>query len=189
MASPRKAKKTISPASPKKPEKAAAKKKKKAAATTTTTKLGWGGARPGAGRKPRDPSRPRVPHVKRVVQDGRTPLEVILRAMPGLPAFDGPRLARLVGEVIQDIRAKEYKGEFRILDVKVRPTALHLVVRASSIRDRRGHSPLRSGTSAVAIAFARRLNMMLGRKGKVWEIRYEVTPVAGRAAAAKKKRS
>lgn len=150
-------------------------------------KSSWGGARPGAGRKPRDPSRPRVPHVKRIVQDGRTPLEVILRAMPGLPAFDEPRLACLVEEVIRDIKAKEYADEFRILDVKVHPAALHLVVRASSIRDRKGHSPLRSGTSAVAIAFARRLNMMLGRKGKVWEIRYEVTP-ATRAARAKTKR-
>lgn len=147
--------------------------------------MGWGGARPGAGRKPRDPSRPRVPHVKRVVQDGRAPLEVVLRAMPGLPAFDEPRLCQLVDEVIRDIRAKEYKGEFRILDVKVQKTALHLVVRASSVRDRRGHSPLRSGTSAVAIAFARRLNMMLGRKGKVWEIRYSVSPVARASRAAK----
>ena len=168
---PKKAKK---PNSPRVTKKTAKKKIAKA-------KAGWGGARPGAGRKPRDPSRPRVAHVKRIVQDGRSPLEVILRAMPGLPAFDEPRLARLVDEVIRDIKSKEYSDEFRILAVEVRPTELHLVVRASSIRDRKGHSPLRSGTSAVAIAFARRLNMMLGRKGKVWEIRYEVAPARARA--------
>lgn len=178
---PKKTKKSISTRAPSSPRGRAASKK------VAKAKSGWGGARPGAGRKPRDPSRPRVPHVRRVAQDGRTPLDVILRAMPGLPAFDEPRLARLVEEVIRDIKAKEYKGEFRILDVKVHPTELHLVVRASSIRDRKGHSPLRSGTSAVAIAFARRLNMMLGRKGKVWEIRYEVSPAA-RARAKTKRR-
>lgn len=74
-------------------------------------KPGWGGTRPGAGRKPRDPSRPRVPHVERIVQDGSNPLEVILRAMHGLPAFDEPRLARLVDEVIRDIKSKEYSDE------------------------------------------------------------------------------
>ena len=49
--------------------------------------------------------------MKRIVQDGSNPLEVILRAIPGLPAFDEPRLARLVDEVIRDIKSKEYSDE------------------------------------------------------------------------------
>ena len=36
----------------------------------------------------------------------------------------------------------------------------------------KGYEPLRSGVSGFEISFARRLNVMLGRRGKVWVDRY-----------------
>jgi hypothetical protein len=49
-----------------------------------------GGARKGAGRKPR--GRPCMPHVTRPKIDPRYPVQVTIRARPGLPSLRSPRL-------------------------------------------------------------------------------------------------
>src|SRR3982750_5033843 len=50
----------------------------------------WGGARKGAGRKPR--GRPSMPHVTRPKVDPHFPVQVTIRATPGLPSLRSPRL-------------------------------------------------------------------------------------------------
>src|SRR5437764_15049592 len=50
----------------------------------------WGGARKGAGRKPR--GRPSMPHVTRPKVDPRFPVQVTIRTTPGLPSLRSPRV-------------------------------------------------------------------------------------------------
>jgi hypothetical protein len=55
----------------------------------------WGGARKGAGRKPR--GRPSMPHVTRPKIDPRYPVQVTIRATPGLPSLRSPRCSARSG--------------------------------------------------------------------------------------------
>ena len=133
---------------------------------------GWGGKRRNAGRKRRDPeARSQVAHVKRPAHKGRHPVHVTLRAKSGLPSFRQQRVQRLLAEVLRDQRRRRYEKTFRVVHYSIQGNHLHLIVEADTERAV-DSQPLRSGVSGLAIAFARRLNMMLRRKGKVWEGRY-----------------
>jgi putative transposase len=136
---------------------------------------GWGGKRRGAGRKRSDAdmpgSRSRVVHAPRPIHKGRHPVHVTLRAKPGLPSFRQQRVQRLVAEVLRDQRRRRYRNEFRIVHYTIQRNHLHLVVEADTERAK-GYKPLRSGVSGFEIAFARRLNLRLRRRGKVWADRY-----------------
>ena len=138
---------------------------------------GWGGKRRGAGRKRTDGGRlgsrsgSRVVHDKRPVHKGRHPVHVTLRAKAGLPSFRQQRVQRLLADVLRDQRRRRYKDDFRVVHYSIQGNHLHLVVEADSERAE-GYQPLRAGISGLAIAFARRLNMMLRRRGKIWADRY-----------------
>ena len=133
---------------------------------------GWGGKRPGAGRKPSNPNaRSRVTHAKRAVHKGRHPVHITLRAKTGLPSFRQQRVHRLLAEVLRAQRRRRYKDAFRVLHFSIQANHVHLVIEADT-EHAEGYVPLRAGISGFEIAFARRLNMMLGRKGKVWADRY-----------------
>jgi len=73
--------------------------------------------------------------------------------------------------VLRDQRRRRYRADFRVVHYSIQASHLHLIVEADTERAI-GYKPLRSGISGLAIAFARRLNMMLRRKGKVWDDRY-----------------
>jgi REP element-mobilizing transposase RayT len=133
---------------------------------------GWGGARRGAGRKRAAGERSRVEHARRPPHKGRHPVHVTLRAKTGLPSFRKQRVHRLLAEVLQDQRKRRYKDDFRVLHFSIQGNHLHLIVEADSERGDGGYRPLRAGISGLEIAFARRLNRMLGRTGKVWADRY-----------------
>ena len=138
---------------------------------------GWGGKRRGAGRRRADGgllgsrSGSRVVHAKRPVHKGRHPVHVTLRAKAGLPSFRQQRVQRLLADVLRDQRRRRYKDDFRVVHYSIQGKHLHLVVEADSERAE-GYEPLRAGISGLAIAFARRLNMMLRRRGKIWADRY-----------------
>ncbi|MBN9163075.1 MAG: hypothetical protein J0I07_19070 [Myxococcales bacterium] len=138
---------------------------------------GWGGKRRGAGRKKAaggllgSRSGSRVVHAKRPVHKGRHPVHVTLRAKAGLPSFRQQRVQRLLADVLRDQRRRRYKDDFRVVHYSIQGNHLHLVVEADSERAE-GYQPLRAGISGLAIAFARRLNMMLRRRGKIWADRY-----------------
>ena len=133
---------------------------------------GWGGKRRGAGRRRRNAkARPNVPHRKRPPHKGRHPVHVTLRARARLPSFRQQRIQRMLAEVLRDQRRRRYEGTFRVLHYTIQRDHLHLVVEADTERAE-DYLPLRSGVSGLAIAFARRLNMMLKLRGKVWADRY-----------------
>jgi hypothetical protein len=79
----------------------------------------------------------------------------------------------MFAEVLRGQRKRKYEGEFRVVHFSVQANHLHLVVEADSERAQNGgYDALRAGLSGLAIAFARRLNMILRRKGSVWADRY-----------------
>jgi hypothetical protein len=63
-------------------------------------------------------------------------------------------------------RQKRYAGDFHVVEFTIQEDHLHLIVEAST------KETLRAGVSGLVIAFARRLNMMLRRKGTVWGDRW-----------------
>ncbi|MDB5220441.1 MAG: hypothetical protein JWO86_8368 [Myxococcaceae bacterium] len=125
----------------------------------------WGGARKGAGRK-RVAARPGVPHRVRKVHKRRHPVHVTLRARRGLPSFR----TEVVNDVLRDVligqRKKRYAGDFQVVEFSIQDNHLHMIVEASE------HDALRSGVSGLVIAFAKRLNKKLRRRGKVWGDRW-----------------
>jgi putative transposase len=136
---------------------------------------GWGGKRANAGRK-RSADRGRVSHAKRPVHKGRHPVHVTLRVKSGLPSFRQQRVHRLLAEVLRDQRRRHYNDDFRVVHFSIQTNHLHLIVEADTERAEivaaTRTTPLRSGVSGLKIAFARRLNMMLRRRGSVWDDRY-----------------
>lgn len=134
---------------------------------------GWGGKRKGAGRKRAPGVRSCVPHRKRPIHKDRHPVHVVLSAKPGLPSFRQQSIHRLFAEVLRDQRWRRYKDEFRLVHFSIQRDHLHLIVESDSkVAAEKGYASLRAGISGLAIAFARRLNMMLGRRGSVWADRY-----------------
>jgi hypothetical protein len=81
-------------------------------------------------------------------------------------------VVRLFTEVLRDQRRRRYKDDFRVIHFSIQSNHLHLIVEADTERAKGRYEPLRSGVSGLEIAFARRLNRMLRRKGKVWADRY-----------------
>ena len=117
-----------------------------------------------------------VLHARRPPHNGRHPVHVTLRLKHGLPSLRQQRLLRLFADVLHDQRKRTYKEDFRVVHFSLQTNHVHLVVEADSAKGvasgRKGYAPLRAGVSGLMIAFARRLNMMLRRKGKVWDDRY-----------------
>ena len=125
----------------------------------------WGGARKGAGRK-RTGARPSVEHRVRPIHKRRHPVHVTLRARRGLPSFR----SEVVNDVLRDVlfgrREKRYAGSFQVVEFSIQDNHLHLIVEATE------KDSLRSGVSGLVIAFAKRLNKKLHRRGKVWGDRW-----------------
>jgi REP element-mobilizing transposase RayT len=75
----------------------------------------------------------------------------------------------MLNSVLVDQRKRRYAGAFQVVELTIQDDHLHLIVEA---RGPEAHAALRSGVSGLVIAFARRLNMMLKRRGKVWGDRW-----------------
>ena len=135
----------------------------------------WGGKRAGAGRRRVPGRRSSVAHRARAVHDGRHPVHVTLRARPGLPSFRHERVSGMLRSVLLDQRKRQYAKVFQVVEFSIQDNHLHLIVEATGvIENGRIDAPdaLRAGVSGLVIAFAKRLNMMLGRRGKVWGDRW-----------------
>jgi REP element-mobilizing transposase RayT len=137
-----------------------------------------GGARPGAGRKPRGkvagPS-----HAKRPSTPARFPLLVTQRLEAGLPSLR--QAAEL--EVIRDaISETAERDGLRIVHFSVQSNHLHYICEA---RDAEG---LTSGMRSLAVKLARRLNGLWKRTGSVFAERFHAraltTPTEVRHAIA-----
>jgi hypothetical protein len=120
----------------------------------------WGGARKGAGRKRR--GRPSMPHVTRPNVDPRFPVQVTIRATPGLPSLRSPRLFGALRRAI----TRASVDRFRVIHFSIQQDHAHFIVEGDEPRRARG------GVHGLAIRLALAVNRVLGRKGKVVGDRY-----------------
>jgi REP element-mobilizing transposase RayT len=127
----------------------------------------WGGARAGAGRKPsgkrRDPRHRPRPRVL-----GREPQHVVLRAVRSLPRL---RKRKVYDSVRVSLRHMLGNLDFRVCHLSIQHNHLHFLVEAAD------SDSLRRGMQGLAISLARRINKVLGRKGKVFAYRYHATAI------------
>jgi putative transposase len=125
-------------------------------------RAGWGGARPGAGRKPKGERRG-TPHRARPVQRPEHPVHVTLRA-----AF-GPLRSRFLFPTVRSAIAGATRRDsrrFRVVHFSVQSDHLHLIVEAADKR------ALSTGMRSIAIRVARSVNRLLNAKGRVWADRW-----------------
>ena len=125
----------------------------------------WGGARKGAGRKPR--GRPSMPHVTRPKIDPRYPVQVTIRATPGLPSLRSPRVFGALRRAI----ARASVDRFRVIHFSIQQDHGHFIVEGDEARRARG------GVHGLAIRLALAVNRALGRRGKVVGDRYHARPL------------
>ena len=115
----------------------------------------WGGARKGAGR-PRGP-RPRVHHRKRGAFRKGQPLHLTVRLR-----VSGMRLDKVHSAVRHVLIALHaLRSDFRVIDYSIQDDHLHFVVEADSTE------ALRFGAYALPIRLGKRINMALGRSGRL----------------------
>jgi len=127
----------------------------------------WGGARPGAGRKP-SRSRSRVPHVARPGHDARAPVHVTLRLRERLPSLRRSLVRARVFRALGD--GRERFG-LRLLQFSLQSNHVHLIVEAD---DRRA---LSRGMKGIAVRLARTLNRLWKRRGSVLSDRFHARPL------------
>jgi REP element-mobilizing transposase RayT len=136
---------------------------------------GWGGRRPGAGRKA-TAHRPSPSHKTRQAHDPRTPVHVTLRASAGVPSLRSDALFRALRRAL----AAASLRSFRVVHFSVQTDHIHLIVEADS------HKAFRRGIRGLAIRCALAVNRTIGRKGRLWNHRYHAhalgTPREVRAA-------
>src|SRR5947207_1664092 len=125
----------------------------------------WGGARKGAGRKPR--GRPSMPHITRPKVDPRCPVQVTIRATPGLPSLRSPRVFGALRRAI----ARASVDRFRVIHFSIQQDHGHFIVEGDEARRARG------GVHGLAIRLALAVNRVLGRKGNVVGDRYHARPL------------
>lgn len=127
----------------------------------------WGGAREGAGRK-KVKGRSDPVHLRRPEHEAYHPSHVVLRTRR-----DVARLRR--GEVLRAIRRAlrriARRGDFRVVHMSIQHNHLHLIVEADH------KVALSRGMQGFAIAAARSINGVLGRRGKVFAFRYHATEI------------
>jgi len=132
---------------------------------STGVKPSWGGARPGAGAKPRGTKR--VPHRTRPLHKDNYPVHVTLRAREGLPSFRQQRVHAMLVRILDRQKKRKYARDFQVVEYSIQRNHLHVILEAED------KPSLRSGTSGLVISFAKQLNKLLQRaKGKVWADRY-----------------
>jgi hypothetical protein len=126
----------------------------------------WGGARKGAGRKP-PPGRPSMPHETRAKFDPRHPVQVTIRAAPGLPSLRSTRVFAALCRTI----ARASVDRFRVIHFSIQQDHGHFIVEGDEARRTRG------GAHGLAIRLALAVNRAVGRKGQVVPDRFHARPL------------
>jgi REP element-mobilizing transposase RayT len=138
----------------------------------------WGGARARAGRKSAR-ARPARPHRKREEFRRDQPVHVTVRVTDHVWNLRSLRSFTVIDGALHDVRARP---DFRVVHFTILGNHLHLIVEAD------GPRALATGMRALSIRLARRLNAMMGRRGRVLEDRYHAhvlrTPAEARNALA-----
>ena len=126
----------------------------------------WGGAREGAGRKKSD--RAGVPHRPRARVKKKTALHVTVRLVREVRSLRRFKLAPAMRTAF--LRTKK-KDDFRLCQFSIQRDHLHLACEADS------NQGLSRGMQGLGISFAKRVNRVLGRKGKVFADRFHAVVV------------
>lgn len=137
---------------------------------------GWGGYRPGAGRKKSPDSG--VSHNVREALTKRDRALVTLRVAEGRPKLTTKVAMKTMTEALKLAR----KDDFEILEYRVQDQVVHLLVRAD---DRRA---MGRGMGGLGSRMSRQLNRTWGTSGTVYADRYEDKVLRTTAAVNKAKR-
>ncbi len=138
----------------------------KRAAPLLPFRPGPGGARPGAGRKPKIPGRPGIDHRPRKSLASRFPVHVTLKLRSGLPRLRNKREYEVLRAAFAAGCARNLQGTFRLCHYAVLNDHLHLICEA---QDRRA---LARGLQGLLIRIAKALNKLWSRRGSVFADRY-----------------
>ena len=119
-----------------------------------------GGARAGAGRKPRAAHLRHTPHRARPVHRKANPVHVTLRA-----ELRSLRTQRVALTVLGGLRDSN-RDWFRVVNYSVQDSHVHLIVEAEDSKS------LASGVRGLMVRVARRVNRVLRRRGRFWADRW-----------------
>jgi putative transposase len=121
----------------------------------------WGGSRRGAGRKPGP--RPKTAHRIRPAHRGWQPVHVTLRS-----GFRKMRSERIFGALQRAFRRSLQRApeHFRVLQFSIQCDHVHRIVEAAN------KQALSRGMQGLSISIARRVNRLLGRRGRFWVDRF-----------------
>jgi hypothetical protein len=109
-----------------------------------------------------------VPHITRPKIDPRYPVQVTIRATPGLPSLRSPRVFGVLRRAI----ARASVDRFRVIHFSIQQDHGHFIVEGDEARRARG------GAHGLAIRLALAVNRALGRrKGTVVGDRYHARPL------------
>lgn len=122
----------------------------------------WGGARKGAGRKPKA-EQAGIAHLRRPVLAARFPVHVTLRMLPHVWSLRSRRSFRVFARAV---RAAAERFGMRVCEFSVQGNHLHLVVEATD------RSALSRGMKGLGVRLAKGLNKLMSRKGQVLADRY-----------------
>ncbi len=125
----------------------------------------WGGKRDGAGRK-KSKTKHDAPHRSRDKHVGRHPVHVVLRTLPDVPRLRSDDVYEALAKTLAKVGERI---DFRVVHVSLQHNHVHLLVEADN------NDALESGMRAFAISFARRINRVFKRSGRVWAFRYHTT--------------
>jgi putative transposase len=108
-----------------------------------------------------------MPHDTRPKVDPRYPVQVTIRATPGLPSLRSPRVFGALRRAI----ARASLDRFRVIHFSIQQDHGHFIVEGDEARRARG------GMHGLAIRLALAVNRALGRKGQVVGDRYHARPL------------
>lgn len=111
-----------------------------------------------------------MPHRSRPGHVWRHPVHVTMRAVRGLPSFRAELVKSLIVRALE-AQAARAGAAFQVVHFSIQRDHLHLIVEAPR-RDGDAARDLRRGVAGLAISLARRLNRLLGRRGKLWGDRH-----------------
>ena len=122
----------------------------------------WGGARQGAGRKPKG-EQAGIAHLRRPRLAARCPVHVTLRMLPHVWSLRSRRSFRVFARAVH--AAAERFG-MRVCEFSVQGNHLHLVVEATD------RTALSRGMKGLGVRLAKGLNKLMSGKGQVLADRY-----------------
>jgi REP element-mobilizing transposase RayT len=139
---------------------------------TTFKQFDWGGKRHGAGRKPKG-SRAGVSHAKRPELKSYNPVHVTLRVADDMPSLRVSRTLELFHRVVQAVNERT---DFQVVEFSLQRNHAHLIVEVES------KEALSRAMNSLVTRFARGLNELIRRRGKVFPDRYHAEAVDTPAA-------